>query len=266
MAYEEETEAKPEETLEEQEGQASDSQGQSEAKVEPSSGQPPVEVELADGTRVSIEELKSGYLKDADYRRKTAEVADERRRVQQERESIAARSYSPQGAIYGGGEPQEEPEPLEVLAKAVVGLQTAYARDLLVREMERLAPKYSDADKKAVFAECWSNPQANIEEVMKGSHAAIQAKLEARASSGKAPATLDEFFKANPKAKEEYDRKREEEYLRKKAGKPSPKPAISSGSASAATARVQERPKGTTYHEVGEALKERFKEEKDESF
>lgn len=36
-------------------------------------------IELADGTKVTFAELTAGYMKDADYRRKTAEIAEMRR-------------------------------------------------------------------------------------------------------------------------------------------------------------------------------------------
>lgn len=239
-------------------GQVQENQGQ----PAPETNQP-VEVELADGTRVSLEELKSGYMKDGDYRRKTAEVADERRRVQQERD--AARAYQPErGQPYR--EPVEEPEPIELVAREVVALRTAYARDYLGREIDKLAAKYPDADKDAVFAACWSNPNAIIANEMDKNQSIIQAKIAARMPKSQAPATLDEFFKLNPKAKEEYDRKREEDYLRKKAMKSSATKTVSGGSSGSAETVHEKESKPANYREATENLKKRFAEEDNESF
>lgn len=252
----EETEVKSEDNPQDTGGQVEENQGQS----KPEETQPPIEVEVEPGKRVSLEELKSGYLKDADYRRKTAEIAEERRRLQAERESMI---YSRHGAQYGPPqETEEEVNPIEVLANEVIRLKAAYARDYLNNQIERLSAKYPEADSKAVFNACWSNPNAVIEDEMVRSHESI---IE-RVSKAKPPATLDEFFKANPKAKEEYDRKREEEYLRKKAMKSKGAGTGSGASASSAETVREKTEKLKTYSEISQRLKDRLAEEKDESF
>lgn len=45
-------------------------------------------VELPDGQQISLKELTAGYMKDADYRKKTAAVAEERRALQDRAKSV----------------------------------------------------------------------------------------------------------------------------------------------------------------------------------
>ena len=252
---EEETEVKAEGNPQDTKGQAPENQGQS----KPEETQLPTEVEVEPGKRVSLEELKSGYLKDSDYRRKTAEVAEERRRLQAERESM----YSRQGSVYGPAkETEEEVNPIEVLANEVIRLKSIYARDYLNGQIDKLIAKYPEADRKAVFSACWSNPNAIIEDEMGQSHESIIQRV----SKAKPPATLEEFWKANPRAKEDYDRKVQEDFMKKKAMKSKGATTGSGGSsASAETVKeVEKRP--TTYREIGEQLKARLQEEDKESF
>lgn len=254
---EEETEVKAEDNLKDTEGQVEENQGQS--KPEETQPTHKDEYEVEPGKRVSLEELKSGFMKDADYRRKTAEVAEDRRRLQAERESL----YSRQGAMYGQQkETEEEVNPIEVLANEVIRLKSAYARDYLNGQIDKLAAKYPEADRRSVFAACWSNPNAIIEDEMVQSHDSIIQRV----SKAKPPATLEEFFKTNPKAKEDYDRKVQEDFMRKKAMKPKGASTGSGGSAASAETvkEKEERPK--SYSEVSARLKDRLKEEGDESF
>lgn len=254
------TEGETERNQQDQAGQAQGNQGQ----PTPDANQP-VEVELADGTRVSLEELKSGYLKDADYRKKTAEIADERRRLQQQEREQSAR-YVPRSQANLEPEPEEEENPLAVVVKELAGIKTYVAHDLLTREINRLSEKYPDADKATVYNACWSNPYANIEGEMTRSQEAIQAKIAAKMPKGQAPATLDEFFKANPKAKEDYDRKVQEDFMRKKAQKSTDTKTVASTSSGSAETVRESQPRSASYREATAKLKEQFKEEGDESF
>lgn len=223
----------------------------------------PTEVELPDGTRVSLDELKSGYMKDADYRKKTADVAEERRRLQAERDAQARYAPRSQANLDAPAyqEADEEVNPIAVLGREVVGLKTYVARQYLNSEIDRLMAQYPDADKSSVFSACWSNPNANIENEMQKSQAIIDEKVARKASQVKAPATLDEFFKQNPKAKEEYDKKQREEYMRKKAMKSGAAQTGSSASASSAETVRDKEKTVSSYREATERLKERFKEE-----
>lgn len=49
---------------------------------------PAARIRLDTGDEVTLDELKAGYLKDADYRRKTQETAEERKSIRSEREFI----------------------------------------------------------------------------------------------------------------------------------------------------------------------------------
>jgi len=247
-----------------------DSQKEQTGQVEENQGQPkpetnqPIEVELEDGTRVSVEELRSGYMKDSDYRKKTAELAEERRRLQREQD-MARNAYQPP-LRQSVEETEEEVDPYQLLAREVVMLKTAYARDYLSREIDKFSAKYPDTDKKAAFAACWSNPNANIEDEVRSSHEAIQAKIAEKAPKGPIPATLEEFFKLNPKAKAEYDKRTQEDYLRKKAQKPAETRKAPESSSAATVREERQKPSTETYSDVTERLKARLKEESDESF
>jgi hypothetical protein len=254
---EKETEVKREGN--QQEGQAGQSQGnQGQASQE---GNQPILVELPDGTKVSVEELKAGFLKDADYRRKTAELAAERRRLQAERDAEqAATSRRSVANQYPERNDDEEPDPLKVLANEVIALKTAYARDFLNREIEKMSSKYPEADRRAVFDACWANPNASIEDEMDRSHTVIAKRIQER--STKTPASLDEFFKTNPKAKEEYDQKLLEEHMRKKSMKSQDSKTVTSGgSSSSAQSFSDKETPAKSYRDVSNKLKERFKEE-----
>jgi len=70
---------KPEESDEEQ------TEGE-EAEAEP------VSIKLADGTEISEDEARAGYMRDADYRRKTQTVADQRRSVEAQASRLQAQT------------------------------------------------------------------------------------------------------------------------------------------------------------------------------
>lgn len=45
-------------------------------------------IQLAEGVTVTLKDLRAGYLKDADYRQKTTAVAEERKRLQSDRQAL----------------------------------------------------------------------------------------------------------------------------------------------------------------------------------
>lgn len=229
--------------------------------------QPISEVELADGTKVTADELKAGYMKDADYRRKTSELAEERRRLAEDVERVrqfqsapTQSMRSPLGAqpAWGAPDPDEEVDPIQALAQEVVNLKTAYARDYLTREIDSLAAtKYPDMDKKAVFDACWSNPRAVIDGEAERSHNEIVRRVTARTSQVKPLTNLDEFFKASPKAKEEYDRRLIDNYNAKKTQQAKPSTGGGSSSVSGETFHEDEA-KPASYSEASKRLRERM--------
>jgi hypothetical protein len=257
----EETVGQPEGNQEGSTGQAQGNQGQ----AAPATNQPN-DVELADGTRVTLEELKSGFMKDADYRRKTADIAEERRRLQVERDT-ERRMVRSQANTEPATAPDEEANPLDIVVRELIGVKTYIARQYLNGEINKLQTKYPEADPESVFASCWANPNASIEDEMTRSHESISRRIGEKTAKGQPPATLEEFFKQNPKAKEEYDRKQQDEYLRKKAQKSSEAKTVAATGSSGSSETFREPvKKATSYREVSERLKARLAEEKDESF
>ena len=103
-------------------------------------------ITLADGVESTFGELRSGYMKDADYRKKTSEVAEQRRSLAAERQSF--------------GEARAEAQAqLEALAEKVVKREPTIQRDELAEELaenpmaKRLMEKIDAADKRAAAAE-----------------------------------------------------------------------------------------------------------------
>jgi len=255
------------------EGKPAEGQAQGNQVVQPAEGGQPIEVELPDGTKVTADELKAGYMKDADYRRKTAELAEERKRIADERERMSRqapltppmRSPLANQPAWGEGT-DEEPDPMQVLAQEVVGLKALYARDFLNREIERLSSsKYPDMDKKAVFDACWSNPNAVIDDEAARSHNEVNRRVTERTSQVK-PQTVEDFWKANPKAKEEYDRRLIDTYNANKQQQSAPSPGGGSGSAAGGETFHEDEKPADSYRDATKRLKERLKSEGSESF
>jgi len=247
-------EVKPQDNPQDQEGQVQGNQGQPTPPVSQ-----PAEVELSDGTKVSVEELKKGYLRDGDYRRKTQEVAAQRRQLEAERQMVLQGRRGSQSLLSPEMEPEEEPNPYEILAKEIIGLKTAYARDYLKNEIDKLNRDYPEADKKAVFDACWSNPNAVIEEEMRRSHEIVLDRVNEKVSKVKQPATLDDFLRQHPDEKKKYDERLLADYHAKKLGKQEAATGtVASGSGGQTFSEPEDRPKG--YGNISQKLKERLKE------
>lgn len=79
-------EESPEEEVEEaDEAESDEDQDESEEEEDTPPEDPEYEV---DGAKVKLSELRAGYMKDADYRRKTSEVAETKRAVEGERQEV----------------------------------------------------------------------------------------------------------------------------------------------------------------------------------
>lgn len=94
-AEEQEATEEEAETAEEQEDTSEDDEGQSEAEAEEAEEEEPgaepddgVKVKLQDGNEVSLADLKRGYMQQADYSRKTVEIANQRKDLQAQAERI----------------------------------------------------------------------------------------------------------------------------------------------------------------------------------
>ena len=115
-----------------------------------------------DGQKVPLEELKNGYLRQADYTRKTQELAETRRRLQ-----YAEQLYN---AIY------QNPEVAQQLAEKfnlpyldpnqaqVMELQNKYYDLLIEKEVNELKSKYGDFDVYSVLQFAYDRQIANLED------------------------------------------------------------------------------------------------------
>ena len=199
-----ETKVNPEDNPEE--GQVEGEHGQPEVTPTPIEGQPEEAfVELSDGEKVTLEELKKGYMKDADYRQKTADVANERIRLAAIEEERNRRGYTG-----GREEPEEEVNPLAIIDQRLTRMEMLNAKAYLTTEIDRLEKKFPEADKKSVYDSCWNNPNAVIENEMNRSHTSISERISKKGTD------VEALLKADPKAEEKLKKKYIDEYNAKK--------------------------------------------------
>jgi len=160
---------------------AADSKSQPGATQGPEPSQLPddTKVKLADGRVVTFGELQKGVMFEADYRKKTSALAEEKRNLEEEKARLS-RGPTLSSPRVGGpeaySEETEEPDPILILAEQVRNVQAFQAHQLLAGEIERHSREFPDADKETVYKICWANPRStDIGEEMKRSHEKIVA-------------------------------------------------------------------------------------------
>ena len=138
-------------------------------------------VELPGGEKVTVGQLKKERMMEADYRKKTADLAQERRRIEEDKIRLQAYAEVNQGRQ----EPAQEEElaPEEVIARTAQvivdrqnRLEAIFAKNFLDNQIEKLRVKYPEADPEEVFRSCWTNGNAVIDDEMKRSHEKIATK------------------------------------------------------------------------------------------
>lgn len=132
--------------------------------------------------QVSLEELQSGYQRQADYTRKTQELASERQRLQQAETIVSALEADPQGTLAALGNAlgvADSPVPRDDMsswededptAQRVAHLEAQVARQAqthrkqaLDKEVSRLKGQYGDFDEQGLFKHALDNKIANLE-------------------------------------------------------------------------------------------------------
>ena len=132
--------------------------------------------------QVSLEELQSGYQRQADYTRKTQELASERQRLQQAETIVSALEADPQGTLAALGNAlgvADSPVPRDNVsswededptAQRVAHLEAQVARQAqthrkqaLDKEVSRLKGQYGDFDEQGLFKHALDNKIANLE-------------------------------------------------------------------------------------------------------
>ena len=153
----------------------------SEVAAEPASSTYTVKVDGAE-SEVTLGELQQGYQRQADYTRKTQELASERQRLEQAEAIVSALEADPQGALtalstaFGiedtrqtssTDEWEDEPDPQEqriASLEATVAQQTRTSRQTaLEKEVNALHSKYGDFDADALYRHALSNRIPNLE-------------------------------------------------------------------------------------------------------
>ena len=135
--------------------------------------------------QVSLEELQSGYQRQADYTRKTQELASERERLQQAEAIVSALESDPTGTLTALGQAfgvdnrpsqpqqssydewQDEADPtsqrLQSLEAQVAAQARTHRQQALDREVNGLKDQYGDFDEKALFQHALTNRIPNLE-------------------------------------------------------------------------------------------------------
>mgnify|MGYP003665219903 CR=1 FL=1 len=131
--------------------------------------------------QVTLEELQQGYQRQADYTRKTQELASERQRLQQAETIVAALEADPQGTLdaLGGAlgvqgnlgtqdDTSWEDEDPTVQRVAQLEAQVAHQakthrQQALDKEVTRLKGVYGEFDERELFQHALNNKIANLE-------------------------------------------------------------------------------------------------------
>ena len=132
--------------------------------------------------QVSLDELRDGYQRQADYTRKTQELAAERQRLQQAETIVSALESDPSGTLHALGNAlgvennlvrQDEHQSWEdedPTTQRVANLEAQVARQAqtqrkqaLDREVYRLKSHYGDFDEQALFQHALDNKISNLE-------------------------------------------------------------------------------------------------------
>lgn len=131
--------------------------------------------------QVTLEELQQGYQRQADYTRKTQELASERQRLQQAETIVNALEADPQGTLdaLGGalgvqGNPgtqddmsweDEDPTVQRVaqLEAQVAHQAKTHRQQALDKEVTRLKGVYGEFDERELFQHALNNKIANLE-------------------------------------------------------------------------------------------------------
>ena len=131
--------------------------------------------------QVTLEELQQGYQRQADYTRKTQELASERQRLQQAETIVNALEADPQGTLeaLGGalgvqGNPgtqddmsweDEDPTTQRVaqLEAQVAQQAKTHRQQALDKEVARLKGVYGEFDERELFQHALNNKIANLE-------------------------------------------------------------------------------------------------------
>ena len=136
--------------------------------------------------QVTLSELRDGYQRQADYTRKTQELASERERLQQAEAIVTALESDPMGTLTALGQAfgvenqsqqptpssyedewQQEQDPrdqrLQSLEAQVAAQARTHRQQALDKEVVKLKGQYGDFDEKALFHHALTNRIPNLE-------------------------------------------------------------------------------------------------------
>tara|TARA_R100001463_G_scaffold30306_1_gene68899 strand:+ start:26 stop:745 length:720 start_codon:yes stop_codon:yes gene_type:complete len=133
--------------------------------------------------QVSLEELQNGYQRQADYTRKTQEVAAEKERLQQAEAIVSALEYDPHGTLqtlarsynvdYGtpqqsqNNDDYEEADPVQSkiseLENKIAKQEQAQRVQQVEREVKTLQEKYGEFDRQELLNHALKNGIPNLE-------------------------------------------------------------------------------------------------------
>ena len=132
-------------------------------------------------TQVTLEELQQGYQRQADYTRKTQEVAAERERLQQAEAIVSALENDPSGTLqtlarsfnvdtFDQPQTNEDGYELDATEKKLVELENKLAKQeqaqrvqQVEREVDTLQEKYGEFDRKELLNHALKHGISNLE-------------------------------------------------------------------------------------------------------
>lgn len=131
--------------------------------------------------QVTLDELQKGYQRQADYTRKTQEVASERERLQQAEAIVSALESDPEGTLgtlaqtfginMGSGQTEESgwddmdpsEKKLAELERKIESQERAARIQQVDKEVDRLKERYGDFDKQDLLHHAVTNKITNLE-------------------------------------------------------------------------------------------------------
>ena len=110
-------------------------------------------ITLADGVETTFGDLRSGYMKDADYRKKTSEVAEQRRALNTERQSFMEARAEAQAQLEALAEKVVKRDPTIQKTELDEELESNPLAKKLMERIAKAEERAADADKKAAQIE-----------------------------------------------------------------------------------------------------------------
>lgn len=122
---------------------------------------PPDEIEIPGVGKVGVDELKNGYLRQSDYTRKTQELAQQRKELQNAVDAYNAVKADPNMAKQLADRGVKALDPYHA---RIVELETKLYDTMLEKEIIELSSKYQDFNSQEVLQVAYEKKMTNLED------------------------------------------------------------------------------------------------------